>query len=586
MKLASVDIRCFRSLANVQAKMSDYSSLIGKNDSGKSSFLRALQMLFDPTIIPSDNDRCHIGGQGEEWYIEGTLSDCSPSNELAINGKIRIRRLLQNKGNTWQYMGQIPSSPALSAMRTGVYTKGAYQDCQLPRRIREIVDSVLSQAPSGRVPPEVWKDAFERVEDAGLVQWEEGWCDLAEDQLGSLVVPIMLEADVRVEEEISDRGRSLFGQIGGLLVSEATQRHAGLQDAVARLQNEIDSISSKDEAGNWQLDELNRLEAVLSEEIGRFDEEVRVEHDLQPPRIPSLDFSVRVDVSDEWVSGLANMGHGLRRSVVFSMLRTLRRIRELRASPDGHSEGPSPLYLFLIEEPELYLHPQAERRRMRELQELSRLEDTQVVLCTHSAFFVDLAEYKGIVRFDRPHRNVTHLHQWKGDDLGELDAKTLKTTYAFDPTRAAMLFADLAILVEGQTEKVTVPALAERMGLSTTAAEVVDCGGNSHIPIYQTVLEALDVKYVAWLDTDDGDPIKKVTKARTKGNGRIVLTEGNWEKMANLPKSKDDKAFRSWRIYVFEARDPNEATEARIRAAYTWEDYPRQGRAKHREETL
>jgi CRISPR-associated exonuclease Cas4 len=148
----------------------------------------------------------------------------------------------------------------------------------------------------------------------------------------------------------------------------------------------------------------------------------------------------------------------------------------------------------LIEEPELYLHPQAERRRKHELQELSELPDAQVVLCTHSAFFIDLSEYKGVLRLHRQNRGVTQIQGWEGDELDPNDKKTLSTIYLFDPNRAAMLFADLVILVEDQCEKVAIPFLAESMNLDSRDVEVVDCGGNSSIPVYQRVLEGFGIK--------------------------------------------------------------------------------------------
>ena len=46
---------------------------------------------------------------------------------------------------------------------------------------------------------------------------------------------------------------------------------------------------------------------------------------------------------------------------------------------------------FILEEPELYLHPQAQRSLFDSLQELSA--ENQVLLCTHSSSFINIDNY-------------------------------------------------------------------------------------------------------------------------------------------------------------------------------------------------
>jgi len=459
-------------------------------------------------------------------------------------------------------------------MQEGTLTKSEFNnDVTISPEIRRSVGATLEAlTPSGRVPKETWQAAFARLSDENLIEWEGGWCPLSSERLSSLVQVVMLEADVRGEEEISGTSKSVFDRVSGLLLREATKRHVGMSKAVAGLNSEIEKITTKNDAGMWPIAELNEFESILKEEVGRFDESVIAQSTLIPPKVPAFEFNVKIEIRDQWIEGLGKMGHGLRRSVVFAMLRSHRRLRELRSSgTEGDRSEPAPLYLFLVEEPELYLHPQAERRRKRELQDLSRLSDAQVVACTHSAFFVDLSEYKGIFRLHRPNRGVTTIQGWQGTELDPLDRRALSTIYMFDSSRAAMLFADLVILVEGQSEKIVLPHLAERMGLNTNNVEIVDCGGNQGVPVYQRILEGFGIKYVAWLDTDGTTAVDIARSIRTAQNGKIVLTPGDWEKLNGLEAGR--KSYVSWKHFVYEENEPNQKLQTRIRAAYTWEDY-------------
>ena len=58
MRITEVHIKGFRSLQDVKVDLADYACLIGKNDCGKSSFLRALQMLFEPETPMTTEDVC------------------------------------------------------------------------------------------------------------------------------------------------------------------------------------------------------------------------------------------------------------------------------------------------------------------------------------------------------------------------------------------------------------------------------------------------------------------------------------------------------------------------------------------------
>lgn len=583
MRIARVRIHNYRSLKDVEVDLQSYASLIGRNDSGKSSFLRALLLLFDPESECNEDDICRIDPNDDdrECYVGATVEvGQGPLDETPRT--MSVRRNLSEKAQ-WEVLGKVPKAEVFRQMQSGTLTKSVYEKDDL---VSETIRSEVGELPAGKVPADFWKSAYDRLDQAGYIEKEDGWSYLDPADLPRTVKPIMLQADVRAEDEITDRGETIFAQLGGLLVQTAIQSHIGLQEALSNLRDAIASICAKDANGQWSLDSVNRLESVLQEELTAFDSAVTISTSLTAPKLPPVNFGISVNVSDDWVDGLSNMGHGLRRSLVFAMLRTLGRLRELR-SDDGTEEvnSETPLHLFLIEEPELYLHPQAERQRMQELVALASQPSTQVILSTHSAFFVDLNHYKGILRFERPERKATNIHCWRGEDLEPADRKTLDTTYHFDPSRAAMLFADLVILVEGQTEKVTVPPLADRLGLNTRGVEMVDCGGNQNVPTYQRVLEEFDLRYIAWLDTDDMDPVKKAQLLRKHQNGRIVLTDGNWEQMAK-PGGKNDKPFRSWKKYVFDAENPNQEMEQRIRAAYEWRDFPVATPKKRKDEAL
>lgn len=573
MRITHVKVHGFRSLQEIELDTEKYTTVIGKNDCGKSSFLRAIAFLCDPTLGVQPDDICGWFPEAEKTLsVEAALSECV--HALATAGTLTIRRTYTAGHSRLEILGKVPANETLRKIASGELAKGEFTaDNTLPNQVKNFISTKLDEL-TERFSKGNWKGIYDALSDAQEIEMQDGWQPLDEETLSELMQVVFIRADVRGEEEIHGSGKSIFTQVGGLLMRDATRAHEGFNQAVQKLREEIDDVAGRSDEGEWNLDELNQLQTILSEEVKRFDDAVDIEPTILAPQIRT-DFSISLNVHDQWSKGLEKMGHGLRRSVVFAMLRAHRRMKIENAAPavEGVQGANGPLYLFLIEEPELYLHPQAERRRMRELQELSKDENTQIVLCTHSAVFVNLEEYKGIKRFERPERRATNVYGWSGPDLTADDKRSVTLIHQFDPTKAAMLFADLVILGEGQCEADAVPVLAERMELDRPdrEVEVVDCGGKVHI--FQHILENFGIKYVAWIDSDVKEVVKDVKDMRTGPLGAIVINERNWEKMNGLPTGGKNKFYNSWKHFVFDDNAPNEKLEARIRAAYAWEDY-------------
>ena len=582
MKIDRVHIKGFRSLGDVNVKLTNYSSLIGKNDGGKSSFLYALNFLFDPNTNPSETDICKIDGYFNEVFIQANLTECSGHEDLAVNGEIKVRRIFEDLKWRWEVFGLVPSNEIIKKILTGALNRTEWNAAaDVSDAIKTLVNRILNEiTPSGRIPPATWSEVISGLSDANLIEWETGWKLLDKERLCSLVTVVMLEADMRCEEELTDGTKSVFSKVGGLLLREATKGHSEMTDAIQELTDVIGRVATADEDGTWIIPEVNNFNRIMQEEISRFDGSVSALSTLVPPKIPALEFSVKIEISDQWVQGVGKMGHGLRRSVVFAMLRAHRRLRQEDPIPEiDNTPLQIPLYLFLLEEPELYLHPQAEQRRMLELQELADINHTQVILCTHSANFVDLRKYQGILRFERRNRNITEVRSWIGEGLTDDSEKLLKMAYKLDVNRSAMLFADQVILVEGQTEKTMLPMLAKKLDCYAPDVEIVDCGGNQGIHTFQRLLEGFGIRYVAWMDRDISNDTNnasqvacgKVHRAMSSEFGKMIIVPEDWESMTGVPGS--NKPYNSWQFFVVDESEINDLSAEKVRAAFSWSSH-------------
>jgi len=126
--------------------------------------------------------------------------------------------------------------------------------------------------------------------------------------------------------------------------------------------------------------------------------------------------------------------------------------------PDSPEDPALPGYLLLIDEPENALHPMAARAAQRHLYQLAMHPDWQVIMTTHSPYFINpFDDHTTIVRLERQSFDddtpVTPK-TYRSDSIDfELDEKSrLQALQQMDPSLAEIFFGSYPILVEGDTE--------------------------------------------------------------------------------------------------------------------------------------
>jgi putative ATP-dependent endonuclease of the OLD family len=150
---------------------------------------------------------------------------------------------------------------------------------------------------------------------------------------------------------------------------------------------------------------------------------------------------------------LERQGSGARRTLLWTALRILAEHGRARKDKDGAKERP---HVLLLDEPEMCLHPNAVRDACRVLYSLPESAKWQVMVTTHSPVFVDLSrDNTSIVRVQRDASGDifgTTIYRPEKSRLSEVDREELKLLNIFDPYVAEFFFGGKTIIVEGDTE--------------------------------------------------------------------------------------------------------------------------------------
>ena len=86
------------------------------------------------------------------------------------------------------------------------------------------------------------------------------------------------------------------------------------------------------------------------------------------------------------------------------------------------------------------------------------------------------------------------------------DAERLRLAAEFDHERSEMFFAQAVVLVEGQTERLSLPFIFRALGHDPDAEgiAIVEVGGKSNLPLAARILRLLEIPFVTVFDADRG----------------------------------------------------------------------------------
>lgn len=168
----------------------------------------------------------------------------------------------------------------------------------------------------------------------------------------------------------------------------------------------------------------------------------------------------------------------------------------LLAGMQSLCESPDHGLVLLIEEPELFLRPQAQRYLYRLLRRFAELGN-QVLYSTHEPVFLNVGRLEELALVEHGPSTGTVIIQ--PEPLGA--DESFRALSELDAERGELLLASAVLLVEGRTEKLTLPFVFNALGydVDREAITIVDCGGKPNIPLFIRICHAARIP--AWPST-------------------------------------------------------------------------------------
>lgn len=191
------------------------------------------------------------------------------------------------------------------------------------------------------------------------------------------------------------------------------------------------------------------------------------------------------------------LGQGIQNAIVLSIMQTYEKMKKQGA-------------IILVEEPECFLHPQKQKYLYETFERIS--QTNQLIYTTHSPYFVALPNFHQIIRLikENSETKVQNVRSEKWKEIANKlwrQREELQILKDFDTETREFFFSKAVIIVEGDTERLSLPVYANRLEFNLNAADVsiINARGKRNLYKFVQIAKTLNMKTVAFYDIDASD---------------------------------------------------------------------------------
>ncbi|HUT60264.1 MAG TPA: AAA family ATPase [Phycisphaerae bacterium] len=543
MRITRVHIKHFRCIADEAIEFQDLTALVGPNGSGKSAVLRAIRAFYETTFSLTGED-FYNRDAASPIEVAVTFGDLTDEEKTLfapyVDGHtLTVTKVIQGAsqkyhGTRLQHLGFAP----VRAIESKSDRRTSYNDL----RQQEPYSSLPAVKNADQI-----EDAFRAWELAHPDQREMlpddgqffGFRQVGQARLERFTRFVFVPAIRDAEEEAADaRGSAIF-QLMELVVRSVLAQSKAFDEFRKRTQGQYaELIDSKN------VPQLGQLAGQLTQVLKQYVPSAAVVLDwiaADELKLPLPEAKARLE-EDGFTASVDRVGHGLQRAFILSLLQSLvvaqaaqSQQTDKREEQSGKPVEQMPDLILAIEEPCLYQHPNRQRHLAKVLLSLSEgrihgvARRTQVLYCTHSPLFVDLARFDRVRRLSKAPNpggdNLPLVTRVCSNSLATVAAnlQAVQDTLPAKPFTAESVmgrmatlmtpwtnegfFADVAVLVEGEDDRSAVIGAALQMGvdLEQIGVSVIPCIGKANIDRLYLAFAGLGIPtYIVF----DGDKTK------------------------------------------------------------------------------
>lgn len=273
--------------------------------------------------------------------------------------------------------------------------------------------------------------------------------------------PIYIPAVKDFSDDLQTKAGTSFGKILNILLSMIEGDLADADRLFKDLRRRLSRYVGADgEVKDERLDRVKEIESTIQRNLQESFKNIDIELEVPPPEVKSLLSNATIFADDGVRGPIEFKGDGFKRAITFSILRAYVQLAQSPRwrKPEDVSSCRNN-FLFLFEEPELYLHPKAQNILFDALTKIST--HYQVIVTTHSPLFFTWDAKGTFVKMSKEDRpgDPRPRSVCASISLSELTAKDAYQIISFETSNFGF-FAKRIVLVEGESDMIAFPHMA------------------------------------------------------------------------------------------------------------------------------
>ncbi|OJW17286.1 ATP-dependent endonuclease [Mucilaginibacter sp. 44-25] len=566
MKLKKIKVRNFRLLKDFGMDLEDILSLvIGKNNTGKTSLVAVLQRFLgektkdfscDDFNIDFQKDLRAIIEDGESFVLDPpgiTLKlfiEYKDADDLTNISQLLVDLDPDNRIVVLAFE-YILTDDKLALLHADFVTYKAERVLKIEQKIKvALSEDSMQKEVLETVRKQKLKTMFFDFFKAGIhkyfdlrkkILWYDKDLEQEDDTQFTDITTENIKLDRLINFKVISARRDVSNKDSDKTLSSLSSQYYEKRenmvgtDAVKRFK---DAITNSDE----ELDQIYELlfEKVLStvEKFGgtkKGDSVIKIISTLQQRNLLRGNTTVMYDHHEE--HSLPESYNGLGYMNLIGMIFEIEVMLTDFRREQFPEEQPADINLLFIEEPEAHTHPQMQYVFIKNIKSIlhnasmgkddgGRQFNLQSVITTHSSHIAAESRFNDIKYFYRKDlnaviaKNLSDLEKEYTKDGQRENFRFLKQYLTLN--RAELFFADKAIFIEGDTERILLPAMMKKFDqehidnpLLSQNISICEVGAYSHI--FERFIHFIGVKSLIVTDLDAGKKITDDEKTKTVG---------------------------------------------------------------------
>lgn len=363
MRIKKIKVQNYRGIRNSGwIEFNEINAIVGKNDAGKSSILHAINEFYNESKLLAGNKYFGaVNGEATEIEICFMGEELRGVSKVLLDpdGFLHLRKVAQGVGETYKKYIIVEDFGKTEYKNIFQLTTAKYSSLYraLEKDIPEVIDmDVITELANELVGVEI-SFVEEEYEVKGSI-------------LKGFLEEILPQFSLFLADTDLDTSTSSFQNQFKKIVTNTIEAH------ITEFSNLQDEVSST------LIGEINKIGQYMETHYSGLTElKPNISYEWQK----LINFDVIMKDSNGYEVNLSNKGTGIQRLFMVSYFQYLAE----QTAEDDRS------YIFVIEEPETFLHPGAQRTLLDSLKHISEVH--QVIITTHSPVFASEIENKYII---------------------------------------------------------------------------------------------------------------------------------------------------------------------------------------------